>query len=377
MDMSASSPQLAAADLALACLSDARSLLEPDGWDELNPVSHQMQRTIWAGLRPAATTGGSCSDSPMVFSVRCSGRVRNASAELISATLMDDGFRTWRQNNRELCEIIVPHHLCVVQETVLGTVPNIQRREFVCVCTHADQPGGGKLLVERSIEHDAYTADGRSVRGWRFCAISVQPRPVLTNTPSSSYTNSPACSAGEGSSFGRSANEEVEVTLILQVRCCCFLCPRATVSQTLCSETAPFFFHVVVCVPCHRLTSAASPSASRPSMLSSTRTSSTRSYNTWRYQAGRRSVRGSWQRGRGCQRSGKSSRPPYRRRRTARSSKSSQRRHDRRRMEVVSGGRQRTLWMSRTTATTSTMRRAWTASRVSSAHRRPRYPPRR
>ena len=242
LDMSASSPQLAAADLALACLSDARSLLEPDGWDELNPVSHQMQRTIWAGLRPAAAAGGSCSDSPMVFSVRCSGRVRNASADLISATLMDDGFRTWRQNDRELCEIIVPHHLCVVQETVLGTVPNIQRREFVCVCTHADQPGGGKLLVERSIEHDAYTADGRSVRGWRFCAISVQPRPVLTNTPSSSYTNSPACSAGEGSSFGRSANEEVEVTLILQVRCCCFVCPRATMSQTLRSETAPFFF---------------------------------------------------------------------------------------------------------------------------------------
>ena len=137
-------------------------------------------------------------------------------------------------------------HLCAA-ETVLGTVPNIQRREFVCVCTHADQPGGGKLLVERSIEHDAYTADGRSVRGWRFCAISVQPRPVLTNTPSSSYTNSPACSAGEGSSFGRSANEEVEVTLILQVRCCCFVCPRATMSQTLRSETAPFFLCRCVC----------------------------------------------------------------------------------------------------------------------------------
>ena len=77
----------AAAELAFESLEDARRLLGSPYWEDESPTSMQPQRTVWSSIRaPAGRVYGcgSCS-SPLVQSVRCVGRVRGASPQLLAA----------------------------------------------------------------------------------------------------------------------------------------------------------------------------------------------------------------------------------------------------------------------------------------------------
>ena len=161
----------------------------------------------------------------MVTTVRSVGRVRGASVGTVSALLMDNDFHTWRRQRRELRQEIVRGQLTVVREMVLeelGAVPSIQRRELSYLCTHAEEPGGGRMLIERSFHHDTWPLQNGAACGWHFSAISVVP--VLE---SGSQAHEPTSEALDGSvppssephaaAAGAAPEPEVELCLIHQI----------------------------------------------------------------------------------------------------------------------------------------------------------------
>jgi len=214
----------ASAELALETLADARALLNPDTWDT-PPTSLQPFRTIWSASRKPAN-GGDLSlqgDEKEVPTVRCTGRVRGGSPRLLAELLMDERFHAFRHEQRFLQEVIVPNQLWVLGELVLWDVPNIQEREFCCVSTHAEQADGAILVIERSIEHEAWPRRPSSVRGWRCLAILLS-----MVTPSSTQSSSALSESAQGGdqhndalrvlTDGEPACEgDVDVAVVLQV----------------------------------------------------------------------------------------------------------------------------------------------------------------
>ena len=173
------------AELGLESLSDARQLLRESDWGE-TPVSAQPQRTLWLSQKPPAPGGGdSPCPQPTVLSVRCTGEVSGLGVSDAAAVLQDQAFHAWRSEDRELKQVIVEGELSLVQETVLDNVPNLQRREFLYLCMHAEQPDGGMLIIERSVDNPTQSNKGGAVTGWRFLAVSVTPiEPAAHGEPS-------------------------------------------------------------------------------------------------------------------------------------------------------------------------------------------------
>lgn len=198
-------PSIHCADLALGSIEDARELLSPETWASEAPVSIQDGRTVWSAPRQLAHHGDNSSrggQGNLVQTVRSVGRVRGASAGLLSSVLMDDDFRSWHSGNRSaraLAGIIVPEQLWVVHEReMVAAVPSIQSRDCVYICTRAEQPDGAWLLIERSTDHDVWQKEPDAVRAWRFLAVSLHPLP---RTSAAEPQDEP----------------EVEVSMILQV----------------------------------------------------------------------------------------------------------------------------------------------------------------
>ena len=216
-----------AAELALESLADARKLLEPSSWADVAPVSLQPPwRTVWCTQRPAAPGGGhSRCDREMVTTVRSVGRVRGASVGTVSALLMDSDFHTWRRQRRELRQEIVRGQLTVVREMVLeelGAVPSIQRRELSYLCTQAEEPGGGRLLIERSFQHSTWPVQNGAACGWQFSAMSVAPvlesgSPHEPSSEASLYGSVPPSPEPHAAAAGGPAEPDVELCLIHQL----------------------------------------------------------------------------------------------------------------------------------------------------------------
>lgn len=91
--------------------------------------------------------------------------------------LMDARFRQWRSDlvrvpdGRRLIQEVVPEHLWVTHET--SAVPGAKMRDFVSVCSHAQLPRG-RLLIERSVEHEEWPQQSDAARAWRFLGVLVQ-----------------------------------------------------------------------------------------------------------------------------------------------------------------------------------------------------------
>lgn len=112
-------------------------------------------------------------------------------------------------------QVIVPDQLWVISETVLEDVPNIQRRELLSICTHAEQPDGGMLVIERSIDHHAWPArPARGVRGWQFVATSITPG---ASAPPSSSSSAPFAGAEAGDGAEQPDAESVVLERVVQV----------------------------------------------------------------------------------------------------------------------------------------------------------------
>ena len=165
------------AELALSAMQDARALLDESAWPK-PPVSLQPQRTVWAEVLPPAPgpsdgSGGGSRES--VYSVRSVGRVRGESIDILTALIMDDGFRRWNSEQRSLAQMVVPEQLWTVHATALMSVPNIQARDLVYVCAHAEEPDGRRLIIERSVRHPSWPPQPAAVRAWRFFAVQLSP----------------------------------------------------------------------------------------------------------------------------------------------------------------------------------------------------------
>ena len=81
------------------------------------------------------------------------GRVHGVSVSTLAALLTDDVFLRWFGLNRHVSMEVVPQQVWVAREvfeTGLHAVPHF---DFALACSCVDTPEGGKLYVERSVEH--------------------------------------------------------------------------------------------------------------------------------------------------------------------------------------------------------------------------------
>ena len=172
---------LRVADLVLASFDDAHALHDEAFWAGQASSEPIYSSTSGGGgknvsvqgavLPPAFGDGKSNCERERVHTALSQGRVHGVSVSTLAALLTDDVFLRWFGLNRHVSMEVVPQQVWVAREifeTGLHAVPHF---DFALACSCVDTPEGGKLYVERSVEHACWPRREDMARAWRYQAV--------------------------------------------------------------------------------------------------------------------------------------------------------------------------------------------------------------